>query len=172
MLLSPSSTHFARLMEMPARCFAKCELLSKTCSEFRAVLNSLKSHYNKIPPQAACRLRAPSAFTHSWILTLACTCLKTEKGEKVSPRRETKGKNYPWARNQRPQGGKIGRSLENSSTLLRPHISSGKNNGYFLRFLASVEMKTPRWEIPRNENAASFWFAIMPALLIIAVELN
>jgi len=70
----------------------------------------------------------------------ACTCLRARAGEKVSPSRETKGKATiaDWTAEGGgglTRGG-IGRSSEDSSTLLRVPRSLayriGKNNGYFL----------------------------------------
>lgn len=172
-MLPSSSTHFARPFEMPARCFTKCALLSKTrpVQNF-AVLNSLKSHYNKIPPKLLVDFvpRLLSRTTES----LRWRVWGWEKGRKFHYARKWEEKNYPWTGNQRPHSGKIGRSSENFSTLLRPYISSEKNNGYFLpRFSASVEMKTPRLEIPRNEKTpVLIRFAITTAQLIIIIELN
>jgi len=51
MLLSPSSSHFARLLLGCPQGVSRASKQDQTCSEFRAVLNSLKSHYNKIPPK-------------------------------------------------------------------------------------------------------------------------
>lgn len=141
---------------MPARCFAKCALLSKTRPAQNFVLNSLKSHYNKIPPKLSSSTSCPVCF-HAQLNPYAGVFEDGRRGESFTSLGNGRKKlSVDWKGNQRPQGGKIGRSLENSSTLLRPHISSKKNNGYFLpRLSASVEMKILRPEIPRNENAAS-----------------
>jgi len=156
MLLSPSSLHFARLLLGCPQGVSRASKQDQTCSEFRAVLCWILLNPTTIRFLPSFSSTSCLVCFHAQLNPYAGVFENGEEGEKVSPRRETRGKNYPWVGKQRPQGGKIGRSSENSSTLLRPHISSEKNNGYFLpRLSASVEMKTPRPEILRNENAAS-----------------
>lgn len=141
---------------MPARCFPKYTLLSKTCSEFLAVLNSLKSHYNKIPPKLldfVPRLLSRTAES----LRRRIRVWRRKKGRKFHLVGKREEKTIRRLGKHRPQDGKIGRSSENSSTLLRPYISSEKNNGYFLlRLSASVEMKTPG--DPEKRKRGQFWF--------------
>lgn len=142
---------------MPARCSAKCALLSKTRPAQNFVLcwillNPTTIRFLPSSSSTSC----PVCF-HAQLNPYASEFEDGRRGESfTSLGNERKKLSVGLEGNQRPQSGKIGRSSVNSSTLLRPYISSKKNNGYFLpRLSASVEMKILRPEIPRNENAAS-----------------
>lgn len=154
--LSPCSLSDT-LVEMPARCFANYALVSKArpVQNFvpRSLLvNSLKSHYNKIPSKLLVDF-VPRLLSRTG--ESVCRHVRVwgrkqgRKFHRAEKRRENLHPDQGGTGDRQDTAGKTGRSSENSSTLLRAprsHISLEKNNGYFLpwaRLSALVEMPTP-----------------------------
>lgn len=140
----------------------------RTCSEFRAVLNSLLNPTTIRFPPCFSSTSCPVCF-HAQVNPYAVVYVSKgeRRGESFTSRtQKTRRRKKLDSWTGKPEtagyGRKTGRSSENSSTLLRvsrSHISPGKNNGYFLpRLSASVEMKTLRPQIPRNVNAVGSGF--------------
>lgn len=155
---------------MPARCFPKYALLSKTrpVQNF-AMLNSLKSYYNKIPPKLLIDF-VPR------LLSRTAESLR----RRVRVWRRKKGGSFTSSGNERKKlsvdrDRRAGKSDGPRKIPRRYYAPTYRPRRIMVTSCRDFQLPS-KWKLSkilRNESAASSdSFAIMPAQLIIAVELN